>query len=360
MAAHEVKIEKINNEHLIGVLKSLDIEPSKDPEKNVEKLVEYYSKNKPAKIGECDICNGSSDGELDSCPFCGDVDPDAEKEPAKPKPKASDAEEEAPAPAKKGTKKSAKKSAKAAKGDSLAKPEPEMSSAVKYTEQDLDTSIKAIEELKSSIWRNGWKMGQLVREIRDKHLWKQRSDENGKPKYKSFEQFCPNELGFSDNQAYRMMDVSERFTEEQVRKFGTTKLSLVLEAPKEDQDRILEEKVAKNASSAEVREAVKKARAEKKVTTRETGRKKTPKGKAPPKKQAKPGSARKDNITVASIEGTKTVKLFKKESPEVRAKRIGDTPTGTLELTNDVMMHFTVIEDAEGALVIKVRTKREA
>lgn len=384
---HDVKLAKVNTKVLLAALKSLGVTPEKkDPATLVKALVEYEKKNKPAKIGECDVCGGSSSADFDACPFCGtggDEETEAEEKPAAeeqpPAPKKEKAakapKEEAP-PAEKKTAKGSKKSAKTTEEkteekavEAVVEGKPTTALAkvdkpgavVKYNVDDLDKTVSAINTLKSAIWSNGWKMGKLITELRDKQLWKLRN-EDGKPKYLTFESFCKSELGFSDNQAYRLMDVAERFTEEQVKKFGTTKLSLILEAPKEDQDKILEEHVAKNASSAEVREAVTKARKEKGVTRRDTGRKKTPKsGKAasPPKKKAKGASPKRDKITVAALEGTKTVKLFKREHPEVVAKRIADEPVGTLELENDVVMHFSLIQGPEGNIVLKIRTKRE-
>ncbi len=335
----------------------------------------------------CDVCNGDSDPGLDLCPYCGIEEADVAI--ATTAPSAASAPTNGATPAVntetkeeavmqtetiangKSTNGKAKGEAKKAAKKGAAKPAKVGQQELPATEAlvtrsaagtlaaapELDRAVTRVKELKGAAAVGYWALGAYIKvEIFEKQLWKQRTDAAGKVAYKTggFEAFVRTELGMTVQNAYKLMDVAAHFDEEQVRKFGTSKLALVLRAPKEDQDRILagiESGALKGVNAGTLKGEVNKARAAKGETRRETGRKPTPAGKKP-----------KMKITIASLEGRKKIELFvkpeKRSDDPKRAKRIGDHPVGTLELENGVIQHFTLQANAAGELELIIVTKR--
>lgn len=346
-----VNTAKVNLDHLKGVLKQLKLPTTGTPAELVERAVAHFKKaTPPERLANCDVCDGASDITLDACPFCATVEGDAAATESDVKPKAA-------AKAAKADK-APKAAAKADKPSSKALVKAAPTAVVVTTEsQPLDAAVADVQRLKEASSVSAWQLGKRIRDVFEGQLWKLRVDADGKPRYKGFDAFVAHELGFTPTNAYKLMDLSKTFAEDDVRKFGTSKLGLLIEAPKEDQARI-KEQIEKGASKREVEREVRKAKKEK-GHRRDTGRKKTPAGTRKPAARA--------TITVANITGRKTVKLFKKPASRtqdpsefVRAKKVGDLPWGKMELENDVTMYFSVQENAAGELQLVVETKREA
>jgi hypothetical protein len=227
----------------------------------------------------------------------------------------------------------------------------------------LDEAVKNVQTLKGNMASGGWALGAAIQDIYKRGLWKLRGEVNDKGKFKarwaSFEAFCNAELSMTPQHARTLMDVSSNYSEAQVRAWGTTKLGLVLSAPPEDRPRI-QQRVEEGAAASEVRDEVKK-------TKRKKGH--SAASRAGDKRGGKTGQKGKavKQITVASILGTQTVRLYKKpdsmKGVELdklpRAKKLGDQPIGVLELANDVRMMFSVSENTNGELQIKVVTQRD-
>lgn len=241
------------------------------------------------------------------------------------------------------------------------------------TERDLDTAVHAVQDLKGEGAAAAWRLGAKVKEIYDGRLWKLRVDKDDKGKEKarwaSWDAFVHGELGMTPKNAGSLMDISKTYSIEQVTAFGTTKLGLILTAPPEDQPALISQ--AKNgASASEIRAAVKDVKKKKNHVRQSRGKDTSAGAKAGAKAKAEKTQKAKDSkaITVASIIGAQQVKLYKKPAslkgfdPKTapRAKKIGDSPFGRLELTNEVSMYFTVSESPAGELVLKVVTQREA
>ena len=223
---------------------------------------------------------------------------------------------------------------------------------------DLDAAIERVTVLKAESSHSIWKLGREIAIIHDGKLWQQRADTKGHAVYKSYEAFVYKELGMTPQNANKLAALSKQFTEKRVQEFGTGKLGLILQAPAEVREELIE-KAASGATTrdlaAEVAEINKKKRASAGTATQKD-------------EKPAPKLSRKPTITVASIEGRKTVKLFckptkiadidLKEHP--RARKLTDHPFGVLELENDVMQYFTVSESPSGELVLVIETHRGA
>ncbi len=242
------------------------------------------------------------------------------------------------------------------------------------TERDLDGAVTEVQRLKGEGAVAMWKLGQYMQDhIYNVQLWKLRS-EDGKPRYKNVDAFCAAELGMTPQNAYKLMSIAKTFSEPQVRAFGTSKLGLLLEAPKEEQPKIqkrMEE--GELRTHREVESAVRTANRE--IAGADEDGKKKPKKKArdgslrgaspgPTKASAK--AAANKQITIAKILGSESIKLYKKPAntrnydPKdlVRAKKVGDQPFGEMQLTNEVTMYFTVVQSPAGELSLKTVTVR--
>lgn len=360
-----------------GVSAETDQKGGQRDELLVLRLAGHFKDKHEGELIECDVCEGLSpeDAPGGACPFCGTVDDGESREQAAVEPTtetrvsaAKDAKGHEPA-AKSGEKEketmtSAAKTANGAakkKGTHLAVVPPAAVSKVApvgklATTETLDAAIAEVIRLKAQASSSTWELGARIRVIFDGQLWKQRLVEDGSaPRFKGFDPFCTHELGITPTYAYKLMDISKNFGEADVRKFGTSKLGLLLMAPAEDRPGI-KDKIEKGASKREIAEVVKETRKKRGVTKRETGRKAMP-----------AGTGRKsEKITVANVIGRKTIKMFKKPesrkadpSTWVRARRLADVPWGRMELENGVVQYFAMQESASGELQLVVETRRE-
>lgn len=347
------------------------------PAEQIKRLVVHYRTITPeASIVMCDRCLGDSSPDLDVCPYCLDGALDAKDEQPATKKAAVEAETDeakeaeakaAKAAAKAAAKEEAKVAAKEAKkvapapvaptGQVLTKVTPHKAEIVTYTEAQLDDAVARVVAAKADAAGGFYRLGQEIKSIYQSGIYKARNGEDGKPKYKSFDAFCVAELLLSSLQARRLMDVASNYTEAQIAKFGTTKLSLVLEAPDEDQERIVEEVVAKGGSAKEVAAEVKKARLLAGKSGTKKGRKRPDMGAS--NRTAKGAAAKnKKRVTVAAIEGTKTVKLYCKNKADKRAKTLASQPVGEVDLDNSTRVSVQVCEDAGGELIVKLKFSR--
>lgn len=403
----------VNEEVLRAAAAKLEIaDASTAPIDTIIKAMVTYFRDSGGALLKCDTCGGVSTGEYDLCPFCGTGEDDApapeataEEATAEVVEEETEAEESAaeeePAPepvkANKGGKKpptqedanmartatatdAAKTTAptKAAVKDAVAKatapaatkdkdgktaedkkaaktaivkaPPPVDAALVGLTPVDLDNAVGRVVALKTAAASDMWKLGAELKGIHERQLWKLRTDDTGKGRYRSFEVFCAQEIGMSGTQCYKLIDISNQFDEEQVKKLGTTKLGLVLQAPKEDQAELLKE--AEGTSSRQLVEKVKAKKAEKGIEQRETGRKVTPKSK---------GRA-SEHIAIAQVLGRKRIALFAKPANKkdqlVEAKSLEDQPFGMDDLPNGVREMFAIQKDSKGNLVLVIDRKR--
>ncbi len=305
----------------------------------------------PSALVECDVCNAASDIDDERCPFCGTG-------------------EDGPAPApqalvrvdRKGLK---RKPAPPPSTEVVEAPAPKAAPAelVEPSEQDLNRRVKEIAALKAGTEAAGWLLGRKIKELYDLKVWRARSSEKGGPAYRTFNQFASAELGYSGSQAYRLMDVAEQFTEEQVRRIGTTRLIPLLRLKEEDRAKLVYDIQKSNLSAQQVRRAV----ADKNPERRDTGRAKTPPGvpgvNARQERRFPEGSIATafpkqsyDVQTYCKPDGWGRDKPFPPEDAR-RAKAMSDLPFAVIELPGDVRLQVTALEAPTG-IVFKVEIQR--
>jgi hypothetical protein len=337
-------------------------------------LFAHYLKgvgNDSAKLVECDMCLGRSPEALEGCPYCLE-DPAAG---AKGSPKAAETgkgqhPKEKAHMNKTTTKEEApQKSLMLAGGTGLATVTPIGKDLSKLTEKTLDHAVKEVQVAKAEASGSMWKLGGKIAAIYDGQLWKLRS-EDGKPRYKTPDAFCVAELGMSVTHAWSLMDLHKKFTEAEVAKFGTSKLGLLLQAPEAARPAI-RESIEKGATKQAVAAEVKRANQGKETVQRRDGKEQKSsaptraKNRAEGKKEKPALRAGRATITIANMTGSQTIPMWKKASMVgddkkewVRAKRIADVPTCRMELANDVVQDFTLVEHTDGTLKLKIVTAR--
>jgi hypothetical protein len=227
---------------------------------------------------------------------------------------------------------------------------------------ELDAAVALIHKLKGDAAVSGWALGKAVFDIASRGLWRLRRDLTEKgdqtPRWSSFDAFCRSELSMTPTNARTLMDVSQAFTEAEVRAWGTHKLGLLLQAPPTERPQ-LQKLLEGGGSYRQVRE--------------EVGRVKRASGYSKP---SRAGNARGGKtgqkgrqtrlIPVSKLLGASTVKLFvRPDSMEDidwkaldRATRVAQQPVGRLDLTDEVRMLFGVSASPSGELQLKVMVER--
>jgi hypothetical protein len=320
----------------------------KDPADMAGQVTEYFAKMDPRHLLTCDSCGGDSDNTFDVCPYCGDSSCDQ-----------SPPEETVAVPKKKLA---APKKKTAAPTLALVSPQEVPSEIVLtpvFTESELDKAVEHAIELKHDTQRSVYRLAKHVTHIYETQMWKARRIE-GASKYNAssgFGRFIVEEVGITPQWAYQLMDMAKAFSEEDVAAIGPTKLTIILLAPKESREKILEMVRDGDLSTSDVKELVSSEREEKGAPNRneESGRRGTgSKGDTLKPKEKK--------ILVAQMLGHQTIELFKKKTfakkTKERATALADVPVGELWFENYVKMKFELRHDAAGNFFLYVDVER--
>jgi len=304
----------------------------------VADLAKFYESIPTEDRATCDRCGGDSDAALDHCPFCGDADraplsgekesdEDAGDEPEEEELKMENAEKQ----------QQTRSLALAGGGGTTA------------GTRALDEAVARIQQMKGdgALW--AWKLGDYIfRAVYKTELWKQRSDDAGKPKYKGFNQFCEGELNFTPQYIYSLMEVAENFTEEQAKKFNSGKtLRLMVKLDVETRGKLTEGGAV--PSHQQVREQLEKGKRRKAkagARTEAATRASTEKNR------------REKTLTILVPAERQRVKLWarpaKRGQEPKPARRLADQPYGVVEGTNGVHLEIAVRESSTGQLELSV------
>lgn len=380
-----IEVARLSEAAVSDALAHYDIHPSKDVrfEGRVELLVEHFREHvSDADEAVCHTCGGTSDVNYPAgCPFCGEndeqpstIEPELAEEDAgggpepEPEPPAEEdatditpAALEAPkAPAEEPKQvRQTRRKPKAVTAEQVeiakAKAAPETRAIEKkapggaMTVAVLDAQVKAIKQIDTRMRGATWEMACGLKEIAEQQSWKLRKDEAGKVAYSTFEEFANQELDITREYANLYMRVAARCTQAEVVAYGITKIREALNAPPRKQEeafRMLQE----GKTRREIARAMKPESRDEDIKKR-----RRPAGEKAP--------AKSSGMTVAVVEGAKTVKLYckaaKKGEDRARAKRLADEPYGWLDLENDVRLWFTIGTNAAGELQLRVETKRQ-
>jgi len=189
-------------------------------------------------------------------------------------------------------------------------------------------------------------VGVACKRIHDSAIWKLREDGDGNLVHTNFKAFCASEFGISYTYAFQLMEVSDRFTREQVMKLGVSKLKLVMSVPTDRQQDMID--AAENGAT--VNDLNDEAR-----DIRESGGTATP---------ATPPAG--NGVTMAILQGVHEVRAYKRPTTAgaandkpVPATTHTDDPWCVLPLANDVKLHIRMSATPDGELVFLVEAKRQ-
>jgi hypothetical protein len=122
-----------------------------------------------------------------------------------------------------------------------------------------DKLVEDVIPLKADTDVSQWMLGQKISQIFKTKAWMARQDpETGKPKYRSFNQFCAEELDLSAAYSYQLMDVASTFTEEQVRAIGASKIRPILRLPEAKRPELIARILRENLSKAQIQQEIEK------------------------------------------------------------------------------------------------------
>ncbi len=228
----------------------------------------------------------------------------------------------------------------------------------RFIERDLDDAVVAVKALKVEASQSVHALGRAMARIHDAKLWSLRTLD-GRARYTSFEQFVRSELGFTTKNAYALMALASEYSADDVARFGSAKLTLVLQAPPEERPRI-EKQIAEGASTRAVEREVRESKAKSGFVRKPRGSQRTAKATS-----AKASKLAGSNVVVTTTLVDQTVDLYAKPKTTdfdleklPRAKRVADKPFGVLQLSDALEMLLLVEESAKGQLTLKVHTRR--
>lgn len=290
-------------------LEEVGLSAPHDATASLELLVSYYSDNyNSAELVGCPHCGGVMLDEEDTCPFCGADNPlNSETEP--------ETGESLPLPEK-------------ASSDLVLSEEP---TSELVTADDLDNVVHEILTLHEHFVSNSYELGKRIASIHKSESWRLRKNEKGKPAYTNFKQFVRTELKFSPMWASQLMKVAETFDLETVAQIGPSKASLVLKAPEEKFDTMLEA-ARSGASKKELTEKLKSF--------------------SQPKKAEQPElKARSKKLTFVARVGADRRTASASDDPGQPAMTLADVPTTTFDFENEgVQIIVTTIQTPNGGI----------
>jgi hypothetical protein len=382
-----VILSKVNRQHLMSELlkREIHFDPNSPTEILVGQMAAHVAKTTAkGHFMTCDPgCQGDSgDVGYDSCPFCGANEADAPQptqtapsQPAKveaPEPSASASTEPTEAPKKRGRPRKNPTAPTNGNGSStaLAKVEEPAKEVTAHLDaaKPLDESVQKILRLYGEEQKNRWHVGQELERVHREKLWQLRKTEEGKSAYKGgFNQWVESELGLSSDVAYALIDVSKSFTADQVALWGYTKLAYLVRAPTKDQQKLLEEGIAKGASIREIRKLVTEAR---KAAGHTRGAKETGRGSGTAKASEAASAANKakasSKVTVATTTRTFHVDMLAGPTGKQHAATLkdltrrgpGKSIVGSYEFDNNVVLRLELTSE-KGKINIACKLSRE-
>lgn len=378
-----IKLTKCKPELVRATLEGLGLDHEGSLKATTARLAEFYKQNEDRlDIAGCDNCGGDSDASLDACPFCGEegvLEDENSPPPAKappPQPPKAEAppptKKKAAAPAKKpaakkkaaapAKKKATTKTKPAAKKKATTKAKPpakkkgaakakakapdadaEVVSTALVTEADLERQVEIIRKSVSDGALALHRMGAAAKAINEGQLWKMRFTKGGESCYRSFKQFCIEDLCMTPAHIYRAIGVAEQFTEDEVKGLSGQQIRVVMQLP-----------------AGARQEAIDAARSGEGTSTLSERAKAL---------GAKPGEAPTPTkaVTVSMAMGIQKVAMYKRPKKPGKvgdaenatpAKSISDKPWLAIELRNKVRLLVRLDTNKKGELVAAVEFRR--
>jgi len=348
-----MKYEKVNPDLVRKYLEKEGAPTEGSASEVTKRLQEIQEKESEDDLAVCETCNFTSKMEYPECPFCGSSDDEVE-------PQGEEVKEEKPK-GKKAPADDLKRKPKPPKGKAVAKVAP---SAVP-TEKHLDEEIACIRKAQETGASAMWEIGRHLLRIRKGGLHTLRMAD-GAPKYKTWGEFCQGELGLTKTYCNRIMNVVERFPEEDVKKIGVNKLGLLAGLKESSETDRLLDAAREGASVSQISEEVKKLQNEKKVERREaradeTGSFKGTPGRKP--KQSEPAEAPPESETLIThvAERDIVLTLFANgtEDQAVRANKDLPMAHAVEKCPNGITIRYRLVKNDDKTFGLRIERSRD-
>ncbi len=373
-----VNLSRVDRKTLTKAVKGLKLDTDTSVDSMVASLADHLirlHKADPSKLLGCDFCGGASDLSFDKCPYCGKTDAEATKAAEEAAAKEPPAPKEPPAANAKPGKKP--RSAAAAKEVGHKPPMPGLAKvkgsapsvvhkAELVTAKELDDKVAAINQVQLDIVENHWKLGRLLGETW--LLFKLRTDETGKQKYKNWGQFVAAEIKITPNYAYDLVGVSKVFTEADIREVGVTKLKIIARIPDEAKRQNLLERAKNEVVGGKplTRNQIEKESQQSGEPlgrrTLEQTNKNLGSEEAANKRAAKASErAANKGVSVVVQPGRITVPLYNAKlssgKEPVRAFTLDDEPQAIEDMLNGIKVRYAISKESDGLVLTIERTR---
>jgi len=240
----QVSIAKVNasvfRENYAGMLGEPAPKKLEDGVRKLEEHLANKAKEKGApELVQCDICDGWSPEDLESCPYCND----GVEAKLPPPPKLSTAEASSAPAIVSGTAMDrvvtnsdidVREAGRLFLERVDARPFVESLASMPVSEATLDLATEAFHFCDKAGGKCIAASGRIAKIVKDR-LWQQRAGR----KDKGFGAWCRNEAGRSERHVNRLIDVAEAFTDEEIVANGSTKLHMMLALPPEQRQELL-------------------------------------------------------------------------------------------------------------------------
>jgi|GEM_PF-7070217 hypothetical protein len=217
MAENRITMDRVHQETLNRYLRYYKLNPMGGlAEKCLRLQTRFHTlaASHEIQLSECDGCGGRSDAALPVCPFCGEgglIEQDA------PDPTLPDSPDTATTAIVLSTVEGA------TPGERLDRCLSELAACAKVHRSNL------------------YRVGCLLRQIRDEELWRERFDGRGLPLYTGYAAFVESEVHVSRQQAVKLIRCVEEFQPEEFERWGASRLYFSLRLPEYERKKFLEE-----------------------------------------------------------------------------------------------------------------------
>jgi len=218
VAEHQIKMSRVHRDTVDRYLRYYKLNPMGGLADRCMRLQTRFTTlaaSHEIQLSECDGCGGRSDAALPVCPFCGEgglLGPDS-------------AEPELPP----------------------LGPDTETTAIVVATVEGatpaerLDRCMSELATCARVHRSNLYRVGCLLRQIRDEELWRHRFDGRGLPLYTGYAAFIESEVHVTRQQAVKLIRCVEEFPPEEFEKWGASRLYFSLRLPEHERGKFLEE-----------------------------------------------------------------------------------------------------------------------
>lgn len=367
-----VRLEKVWESRLRTNFVSLTGEEAPRDKSDLAKAMEvHFAKTCAAeKLSQCDQCMGWSDeAASESCPYCGDSPPAEGVTAANEDPTVIDAAAMEAAGVELVEEEPRKKGKQAArKAPPVPKPSAPLvmitGGKIIASEHELDAAMDEIRDQMQKGNESWYRVGIIARDVKER-LWQQRTDKaDGKPKYKSWAQFCESEFDKSQTFVNRLIATVETFNEKVFASYGIKALMLMCTAPKAEHAQLMA-KVDAGMPVRELETEIKGIRKEQGIAVMPPSVSEVIEGRTAKATEAAAAKRKKESaaITLGLKEKNFEAKLFtaasiKSDDPR-RAREVADKPCAKIECMNGVVMYVALVASSSGELKLKFVTKRQ-